>query len=84
MTFALCRSFPDVSSVFLFVFFFYLSVSYIKEKGVEQNNFFGDSVVALSPTAECLRCLFQDCQRLSAPRVKTSDYVIRESGSFAL
>lgn len=51
---------------------------------MEQNNFFGDSVVALSPTAECLRCLFQDCQRLSAPRVKTSDYVIRESGSFAL
>lgn len=51
---------------------------------MEQNNFFGDSAVALSPTAECLRCLSQDCQRPSAPRVKISDYVIRESGSFAL
>lgn len=56
-----------------------------------KHNIFGDSAIALNPAAECLRSLSQNCQRplyiikdASAPRVKTSDYVIKESGSFAL
>lgn len=45
---------------------------------MKQNDFFANSAVALNPVAECLRSLSQNCQRPSAPRVKTSDYTIKE------